>query len=209
MQAYDDYIAARFLLNNDYPAQGVTLAATAIEKYFKAMLAGMNIPFKWIHLDELEKIKRKFDGSQYAELFTKYLDSTFLTVLGDAYKFRYLDGITDISQYGFLVHHILGELDNTVTIFEHLIILKEKDVRISHYHRAVAEKCPDLFENNFFLNGIPKDKFMEQPGKAFAIHYNPSRSSPVVLLGENIQMPRPYQGHIFLVYINEGSHLDG
>ena len=30
---YIDYIAARFLLNNDFMQQGITLSSTAVEKY--------------------------------------------------------------------------------------------------------------------------------------------------------------------------------
>lgn len=37
--AYRDYIAARFLLNNHFIVQGLTLASTAVEKYLKAVIA--------------------------------------------------------------------------------------------------------------------------------------------------------------------------
>jgi len=36
--AYRDYIAARFLLNNHFIVQGLTLASTAVEKYLKAVI---------------------------------------------------------------------------------------------------------------------------------------------------------------------------
>ena len=35
---YRDYIAARFLLNNHFIVQGLTLASTAVEKYLKAVI---------------------------------------------------------------------------------------------------------------------------------------------------------------------------
>ena len=35
---YRDYIAARFLLNNKFIIQGLTLASTALEKYLKSLI---------------------------------------------------------------------------------------------------------------------------------------------------------------------------
>jgi HEPN domain-containing protein len=35
---YRDYIGARFLLNNEFVIQGLTLASTAVEKYLKALI---------------------------------------------------------------------------------------------------------------------------------------------------------------------------
>jgi hypothetical protein len=35
---YRDYIGARFLLNNKFIIQGLTLASTALEKYLKSLI---------------------------------------------------------------------------------------------------------------------------------------------------------------------------
>ena len=56
---FRDYVASRFLLNNDFFMQGVTLASSAVEKYFKAILVIHNLK-RNVHLDNLKEIKKAF-----------------------------------------------------------------------------------------------------------------------------------------------------
>lgn len=53
---YRDYIGARFLLNNDYVIQGVTLASTAVEKYLKAILVAHGYS-RQVHIEQWKKMK--------------------------------------------------------------------------------------------------------------------------------------------------------
>ncbi len=53
-----DYIAARVPLNSDYTLQGVMLASTAIEKYFKAAICLFTKNVPHVHLHKFEKIKK-------------------------------------------------------------------------------------------------------------------------------------------------------
>lgn len=56
---YDDYIASRRLLWNDYHMQGLTLASSAVEKYLKAILAvnGKTKKEMGVHLDRWDKLE--------------------------------------------------------------------------------------------------------------------------------------------------------
>ena len=54
-----DYIAARFLLNNNHIVQGLTLASIAVEKYLKAIIVFNLQEREWYnyHFDRFEKLK--------------------------------------------------------------------------------------------------------------------------------------------------------
>ena len=60
--AYRDYIAARFLLNNEFVIQGLTLASTAVEKYLKSIIVFHSTENKnyHYHFDRLDKLKDVF-----------------------------------------------------------------------------------------------------------------------------------------------------
>src|SRR5580704_13560665 len=89
INAYDDYIASRFLLNNGYNMQGAILASTAIEKYLKAMLVciGVDLNKIKVHLDKFEKLKSYFDNTEYADLFTNHFDRAFFEIVSKVYLF--------------------------------------------------------------------------------------------------------------------------
>jgi len=196
--AYQDYIASRFLLNNCYYMQGLTLASSAVEKYFKGMLCILGREPKRVHLDKINVLKSAFEGTEIYGLLD-YLDSAFLEVLSKAYQFRYYDNIQSPSSIGFFVNQILGELDYTICAFETLIQIEGNETQ---YKQEVKNRNPDLFYNNYILNGWNKKKFMQRKSQAAGFYFNPQKKH-VIRIGLNQKKNVPYNGHIQMIFIEE------
>ncbi len=201
IQGYDDYIAARILLNKGYILQGATLAATAVEKYLKAILGALNAKVGWLHLDKLEKIKQAFNGTSYEAIF-EHLDNTFLEILSNVYRFRYLDGISKPIQFGFFVNQFLCELDYTVNAIEGVLKIRNKGKRVSNLQRDIDDENPDLFENNFLAEKVEKTSFMNRPSIGFGIYFDPRTNSPIELRGELGEIGGPYSGTILTLTLD-------
>lgn len=200
--AFEDYIAARLLLNNNFAQQGATLASSALEKYFKALLCGLDVKFRKIHLDKLSEIKSLFAKTDYSILFN-HLDENFLFTLSQAYKFRYYDNIKGSDSFGFFVNQLLGELDFSIDLIESLMTFND-DNGIIHtaYKRAVVEQNENLLLNNYVLNKIEKIDFMQQKSQAYGLYFDPEKEMPVVVnLVQPLQVP--YNGKISLINIDE------
>ena len=123
---YRDYIASRFLLNNDYILQGTLLASSAVEKYLKAGEALNGKRLNKHHLDSLGQFKSLYSQTPYHMMFN-VLDPVFLNILGKAYRYRYYDEktITKPDTIGFLVNQFLGTLDFTIlNLIVYLLSLK-------------------------------------------------------------------------------------
>lgn len=176
---YRDYIASRFLLNNNYFSQGTVLASSAVEKYLKAGLALNGKRLSKFHLDSLGQFKSLYSQTPYYKLFD-ILDPVFLEILGKAYRYRYYDEktITKPDTIGFLVNQFLGTLDFTILKLDSLfIITQEKDGVITtidtQAKRAAKNSLPDLWLNNYILNKIDKTEFMNRKSKAFGLYISP------------------------------------
>lgn len=176
---YRDYIASRFLLNNDYILQGTLLASSAVEKYLKAGLALNGKRLNKYHLDRLGQFKSLYSQTPYHMMFD-VLDPVFLEILGKAYKYRYYDEkkITKPDTIGFLVNQFLGTLDFTILKLDSLfIVTKERDgvatSQDTQLKRAAKSRLPDLWLNNYVLNNIDKTEFMNRKSKAFGLHITP------------------------------------
>ncbi len=84
---WQDYIAARFLLNNDFLPQGTVLASIGVEKYLKAVLSSQGV-VKRGHLDNIEIVELvKQTGVDLLE----YINQEFLKFLGTVYQLRVVD----------------------------------------------------------------------------------------------------------------------
>jgi hypothetical protein len=169
---YNDYIAARVLLNKHYPLQGLTLASSAIEKYFKVILAlhGNTKKDMGVHLDRLDKLKALLIAS-YSDI-TVHFDERFLNLLAKAYKARYYDNLSSPLMIGFFVNQVLCELDFIVNFFDNLIKLTDSkgEAIKSAYKRASENKAVDLITNNYLFLEISKKEFMERPDKGFGVY---------------------------------------
>lgn len=70
---YRDYIASRFLLNNQFIIQGLTLASTAVEKYLKSLLLFNLSEREWYnyHFDRIKKLQDLLD-KHYFDVTEKF-----------------------------------------------------------------------------------------------------------------------------------------
>ena len=161
---YRDYIAARFLLNNRFIIQGLTLASSAVEKYLKALLvitANQEEKIN-VHLDNIKKLKNIL--AKYNIDVTENFDPVFQSILEKAYKIRYYDTLKKPIFIGFFLNQFIGELDYTIDSLE-----KRTNINLL-YTRAIRDKEPHLFKNNYILKKQSKKDFMEKPDFAFSIH---------------------------------------
>ena len=202
MQAYDDYLASRFLLNNNFGMQGSILASTSIEKYLKAILIVLKGEFAKVHLDNFIKLKSQFDDTEYGIIFD-YIDRVFFDILGKAFTFRYYDNIIDPQTIGFFINQFLGELDFTVHLFENLFRcdIGGKEWK-SPYKRAIDEKLKNLFDCNYILNKIDKKTFMTSESEVCVTYLNHINRSPFLLSLTQKHNP-PYDGKIIYINVRE------
>ena len=175
---YRDYIAARFLLNNQFIIQGLTLASTAIEKYLKALIV-FNLKGKErynYHFDNLEMLKNILERNYY-DVTTKF-DPVFLNILEKAFKIRYYDKLEEPIRIGFYLNQFIGELDNTIHDLETLVMKMQNDREFhTPYGRAIKNNDRHLYENNFVLTNQDKKAFMEKPDTAFSVYIQTGSSS--------------------------------
>lgn len=168
---YRDYIAARFLLNNHYIVQGLTLASVAVEKYLKAIIVFNLQEKEWYnyHFDRFEKLKNLL--SKVNNDVTQEFDPVFVAILKKAFKIRYYDKIEKPISMGFYINQFIGELDYTINYLENFIFNTQSCGQpITVYNKAIINKDPDLYYNNFILNKENKKHFMEKPDIGFSIH---------------------------------------
>ena len=168
---YRDYIAARFLLNNEFIIQGLTLASSAVEKYLKALIVFTSKEKERYnyHFDNLIKLKTIL-AKNHQDVTEKF-DPIFLSILEKAYKIRYYDKLKKPIEIGLFLNQFIGELDSTIHFLE------TSDTPGLLYREAIQNKDPNLYQNNFILNKQDKKDFMERPDTAFAIHIQIGSSS--------------------------------
>lgn len=187
--AYKDYIAARFLLNNRFVIQGITLASTAVEKYLKALIFFTSKEKEKLkfHLNNFDKIKDILSKNEYD--ITGKLDTVFLDILQKGYEIRYYDEIEDPIIIGFFINQFIGELDDTINFLETCVMKTQNDTAFrTSYGRAINDKDPNLYQNNFILNKQNKKVFMERPDDGFYIEIFISSgvNSECIVWGEGI-----------------------
>ncbi len=185
---YRDYIAARFLLNNEFVIQGLTLASTAVEKYLKAIieLTCKKKERYSFHLDRIEELQGLLTKN-YRDI-TQDFDPVFLDILVKVYKIRYYDSIKEPILIGFYLNQFIGTLDETIHSLEKLVEDK------TPYKRAAENKDSHLYENNFILKKKNKKAFMEKPDIGFSVRINIGAfvHGETIIKGENIS--NKYEG---------------
>jgi hypothetical protein len=168
--AYKDYLAARVLLNFDLLLQGVLAASTCVEKYFKAIMT-LRGNFSDGHLkrSHLHSIKN-YDSELYANL-----NESFLFFLQKCYKLRYFDSITPGYSVAIIQRPTLAELDYTVSRIESRFTLMQETGKLKMlYEVAIADSEPNLYENNYVLQKMDKNTFIEQKeSRVYAIRIDP------------------------------------
>lgn len=198
---YQDYIAARYLINNGLILQGVTLASTAVEKYIKVIITAKGKNIK-VHLDRIDLLKKKLSEC-YVD-FTDQFDERFLDILAKAYRVRYYDDLNATVTIGFFVNQFLCELDYVIHFFETVLYPNIEDEAgnqiLTHYKHDAKLQTTYLVENNYLFMGITKKEFMEKPGYCFCIYINPFSFTGDILTRSK-EISNTYDGRITLIKI--------
>ena len=154
--AYKDYLGARVLLNAGLLSQGAVLSSTAIEKYFKAILAfrGNEAPG---HLS-----KRHINSAKnYDKNLATALNDDFLTLLQRAYQLRYLDNLPKEFNIVIADREFLAELDYTAILIQESFRMQLNGQETqSIYHLDKLSNDQILFENNYILTKQAKQHFI-------------------------------------------------
>ncbi len=185
--SFQDYISARILFNHNQLISAASLANTAIEKYFKAIIAFRGNRVKAKHdLEKLLPSIKSFSPEVYKEINVE-----FLKMLSKTYCLRYIDDLETNFNIVISKNKYLAELDYTYSILEPKLRLSDKKDRKSSYEIAIEEKDPTLWTNNYILNGIDKTRFIERDDVIHEFRMLPDES------------------FIEAVYHTEGSKNDG
>ena len=194
---FEDYIASRQLLLNGTHLPGIALASQAVEKYLKALLVYLDIKIKRVHLNQMEELKKLFDGTVYTEIFDHF-DAAFFMLLGNSYKFRYLDDDVingkSADNIGYLVTHVLFNLDRFIAYMEELL----KNER-SQYRLAIARNDKRLLEENVILNKGNIQEYFEKQTVLFAIMMD--KYGMVSVLIDEYYKPQVYNGRMHLIFL--------
>lgn len=149
--ALDDYLAARLLLRNGLLPQGAALAATAVEKHLKAVLALNNISTKkHLGCSGLLTLVRK----HHPDLATT-LNRDFIKFLDRAFRLRYAP--VDGAGFNMVLsqHRILVELDKTMVEIDSGFKVQGVDpLDATPLREAVRSRKQLLFEDNVPLGGV-------------------------------------------------------
>jgi hypothetical protein len=164
--ALDDYFAARLLLRNGLLPQGSALAATAVEKHLKAVLALNNL-FTKKHLgcSGLLTLVRKHHPTLATGLnrdFMKFLDRTF--------RLRYAS--VDGTGFNMVLnqHRTLIELDKTMVNIDSGFKVEGVDpLDATPFREAVRSRKQLLFEDNVPLGGITLQTLSARKNKMYEI----------------------------------------
>jgi hypothetical protein len=154
--AYRDYLAARVLLNAYLPVQGAVLASTAIEKYFKAILAFRgNESHGHLKKAHFEAVKN-FDVR-----LSNLLNGEFIALLQRAYSLRYQDDLEKDFNMVIASREFLAELDYTAVIIQESFRLMQngKEVVLT-YHEDKRRNDERLLLNNHILSVENKQDFI-------------------------------------------------
>lgn len=160
--ALDDYRAARLLLRQGLIAQGATIAATAVEKELRAVLALKGVFTKKMHLCPrlLALVFQHFPQLKGA------IDEDFVKFLGKAFDLRY----ASIDGTGFNIvinqHRTLIQLDVTIlTIDSGLRLTVNGAARPTPLQAALDAKDTVLLEDNVPLKNVTLPEISNRQNK--------------------------------------------
>ncbi|MDM5264835.1 HEPN domain-containing protein [Bacillus wiedmannii] len=168
--AYQDYLAARTLFNQDQLYRAIILANTAIEKYFKVFLAMQGRSLRTHNVSKLFKAVKEFDSR-----LKNIINNEFIELISLAYHMRYFDDSLFTNQNQEFHLHVcknksLAELDEIVYHIENSWTFRSDNKVLKRKFQIDIENQEKLlFENNFKLNRIDKTKFIEQEESVYQI----------------------------------------
>lgn len=163
--AYQDYLASRLLLINGFLEQGVGLAATAVEKYLKAILAIKGVRCRGHLRDNIFNALK----NQRSDLY-KDLNIDFIKFLKKGYELRYHDDKE--SRFGIVInqYRTLAELDKFAFIADSgILITKDGNKEDTPYARDANQKEPKLINDNHVILGISRYEYFKRKNKVCEI----------------------------------------
>jgi hypothetical protein len=170
--AFNDYLAARVLLLAGLPQQGAVLSSTAIEKYFKAVLAFRgNVchgHLKSAHWNGVKNFS--------PEVFSR-LDLDFLELNQKCFRLRYTDDIPIGFNLVIPSREFLSELDHTALMLQRGFVIKGNGtLQKTEFDSLLARHDDRLWAENHILLGIQKTQFIYQsPQFVYEVRNDPAR----------------------------------
>lgn len=192
---FKDYKASRFLLQNDFFIQGITLAGSSVEKYLKSILVSNGVK-KPVHLDRIKELKKAF--GKINNNLLDFIDPILIELLGVAYKLRYYDNYDNEKvSFGFIAHQIITELDFTIKLLDSNVIItndKTGEIIKSEYQKSIENSDEKICQGNYLVLGESKKTAMEKKGKLYGLMINEIGQEFEVKGGEFSQLE--YNGKI-------------
>ena len=102
----------------------------------------------------------------------EYLNENFLSYLGRAYAFRYIEPMDSAASIAIEQWKLLAELDYSIHTLDGT--LNFGGAIKTNYQIALQAKTDALFADNYLLTGQPKSEFIERSALAFAIANRPN-----------------------------------
>lgn len=145
--AFGDYLGARTLLLAELLPQGAGMAATAVEKIFKAILSLRGEQVSGHLKTSLLNSIKNYQPALYSQLLLNFLE--FLIA---AYDLRYLDNLSTGHSLVISKYRTLAEIDRTMCIVFSGLEVKQGESRTPLlFERAKVEKTPLLMRENYFI----------------------------------------------------------
>jgi HEPN domain-containing protein len=159
--AYKEYLAARHLLNDNFLHQAAFFINTCLEKEIKAYLFCLDIRVNIKH--DIFKLFNLLN--QHQPGINKELNIDFFKTVSKIYTTRYYEDLGPGFNFVMIKNKFLAELDYTFSILEsksRFKISRDSEIRKSNYEIDKENKNPMLFRNNYLLNNISKEYFLNQ-----------------------------------------------
>ena len=154
---FRDYLAARVLLFNGLPQQAAGIAALAVEKHLKAIIAMRHQSYgKHLNSALLSAVRQTTP-----KLIGEKVNVDFLTLLQRCYKLRYLDSIRPGFNLVVASNEFLAELDLTIFALREGFTLTKQPTSASptSVHGGDEHKDSRYTEHNIALSGADRRIF--------------------------------------------------
>jgi HEPN domain-containing protein len=155
--AYKDYIGARHLYNSNLLHQATIFANTSLEKCIKAYLYVTDTKYSSKHHDtyKLYTALKNFNPRIGNEI-----NPEFIKVISKIYLSRYFESLNPGYNFVIVRNKFLAELDYTFQLLNDLIEIPSPIPTPSPFKYDKQTKNPLLINNNYLLNNIDKEVFL-------------------------------------------------
>jgi hypothetical protein len=159
--AFNDYLSARVLYNNDLLLQATFLANTCIEKELKVCfegISGNSVSIKHETSSIYQRLKYLLGISNIP------LNENYLKQIQKIYRSRYYEKLSPGYNFVIIRKKFLAELDFTYDLLNSLTRMKMEDANDSQksvYESFKMGNDSRLFNNNYILNKMHRTEFVE------------------------------------------------